>query len=488
MKTLRDFIPANLISEVSGDLGHIIDDIATNSKQVKIQNTLFIALHGVFVDGESFISEAVKNGATAVVVDENFNIEEYKNENIVFVKVVDLKKNVGAIISNFFDNPTNKLKVIAVTGTCGKTSVAFLGQQLFNLLGRRSGLISTIHIDDGVKKIKAEMTTPGMLVLQRHFSEMVKNNLEFCFIEASSHALDQGRLDGTKICGAIFTNASNNEHLDYHKTFENYIEAKKKLFTNLRPDAVAIFNADDIKGSFMVDTTKAKIFSYGLNSQANFSCLYENKFEGINISFNKKKFIQTKLLGLCNIYNLLSIYSMAKSLDIAEEKKIEEALSHIEPVIGRYQTFRHQGKNIIIDYAHKPGAVKSILSDIKTFCKGKIITVFGCGGNRDTSKRPIMTELACKYSDKVVITSDNIRNEDFKSIVYDMVKDLEEENFRKSSIIFDREDAISFAVNLANEGDFVVILGKGHEDYQIIGDKVFSLSDIEIVKNLIKNA
>lgn len=202
MKTLRDFIPSDFICDVAGDLGCIIYDIETNSKQVKTKNTLFIALHGVFVNGEDFISEAIKNGVKAVVVDENFNLEEHKNGNVVFVKIFNLKKNVGTIISNFFDNPTSKLKVIAVTGTCGKTSVAFLGQQLFNLLGKRSGLISTVHIDDGIKKVKSEMTTPGMLVLQRYFAEMVKNNLEFCFMEASSHALDQGRLDGSKICGA----------------------------------------------------------------------------------------------------------------------------------------------------------------------------------------------------------------------------------------------------------------------------------------------
>jgi UDP-N-acetylmuramoyl-L-alanyl-D-glutamate--2,6-diaminopimelate ligase len=487
MKTLRDFIPSDFICDVAGDLGCIIDDIETNSKQVKTKDPLFIALRGVFVNGEDFISEAIKNGAKAVVVDENFNLEEHKNGNVVFVKIFNLKKNVGTIISNFFDNPTNKLKVIAVTGTCGKTSVAFLGQQLFNLLGKRSGLISTVHIDDGVKKVKSEMTTPGMLVLQRYFAEMVKNNLEFCFMEASSHALDQGRLDGSKICGAIFTNASDHEHLDYHKNFENYLEAKKKLFTNLPPDAVAVFNADDAKGSFMVDACKAKTFSFALKSQANFSCLYENKFEGINISFDKKKFIQMKLLGLCNVYNILAIYSMAKALNVAEEEKIEEALSHMEPVIGRFHIFRYKGKNIIIDYAHKPGAVKSILSDIKSFCKGEITTVLGCGGNRDASKRPIMTEMACEYSDKVIVTSDNVRTEGFKPIVYDMVRDLSEINFRKSAIIFDRKAAISFAVNNAKEGDFVVILGKGHEDYQIIDDKVFSLSDIEVVKNLIKD-
>ena len=416
MKTLRDFIPANLIAETLGDLECIIDEIETNSKKIKIKNTLFIALHGVSVNGEDFIPEAIQNGAHAVIVDENFNFARYKISNVVFVKIFDLKKNIGTIICNFFDNPTQKLKVIAVTGTCGKTSVASLGQQLFNLLGKKSGLISTVHIDDGAQKIKAEMTTPGTLVLQRHFAEMVKNNLEFCFIEASSHALDQGRLDGTKICGAIFTNASNNEHLDYHKTFENYLEAKKKLFTNLQPDAVAIFNADDTKGPFMVDSSKAKTFSFGLKSQADFSCLYENKFEGINISFDKKKFIQMKLLGLCNVYNILAVYSVTKALNVAEQEKIEEALLHIEPVIGRFQTFRYQGKNIIIDYAHKPGAVKSILSDIKSFCFGEITTVIGCGGNRDSSKRPIMTKMACEYSDKVVVTSDNIRKEDFKNI------------------------------------------------------------------------
>lgn len=487
MKTLKDFIPNNLIADVDGDLACAIDEIETNSKKVKNQNTLFIALHGVLVNGENFISEALKNGAKAVLVDANFSSNVKKNGDVVFVKVYDLKKNIGTIISNFFDNPTEKLKVIAVTGTCGKTSVAFLGQQLFNLLGRRSGLISTIHIDDGINIIKAEQTTPGILVLQRHFAAMVKNNLEFCFIEASSHALDQGRLDGTKIFAAIFTNAFNNEHLDYHKTFDNYLAAKKKLFTNLSKEAFAIFNSDDEKGNFMIEDCKAQLFSFGINSDANFSCTYESNFECARIAFDGKKFIQTKVLGVCNVYNLLAIYSVSKILGIDEEK-IEGAIENLEPVIGRFQVLKSKkGINVIIDYAHKPGAMESVLKDVKSFCKGKIITVFGCGGNRDTSKRPIMTEMACKYSDTVVITSDNVRHENFKNIVGDMVRDLSEENFRKSLVIFDREQAIVFAMSMAKREDFVVILGKGHEDYQIIGDKVFSLSDIEVVKKLIED-
>ena len=374
-----------------------------------------------------------------------------------------------------------------MTGTCGKTSVAFLGQQLFNLLGKKSGLISTIHIDDGEKIVKADMTTPGILVLQKYFHEMVKNGLEFCFMEASSHALDQDRLSGTKVFAAIFTNASDHEHLDYHKNFENYIEAKKKLFTNLDKNSFALFNADDEKGTFMVKNCFARKFSYGINSAADFSCVFDNDVEGLKLSFDNKNFLQPKLLSSSNAYNVLAVYAAAKICKIADEKSIEEALEKLEPVVGRFQKFNYRGIKIIVDYAHKPRAVEAILENIRSFCQKKVITVFGCGGNRDSSKRPIMTELACKYSDKVIITTDNIRTEGFKNIVTDMVRELSEKNFRNTSIIFDRKAAILFAVNNAEAGDFVVILGKGHEDYQIIDDKIFSLSDIEIVENLIKN-
>lgn len=486
-KLLKNFIPEKIIADVWGKLDQEIDDIEVNSKKITQQNTLFIALQGVFVNGEDFIGEAIENGVKAILVSENFDITQYKRENITFVKVFDIKNNFWKIVSNFFDNPTEKLKVIAVTGTCGKTSVASLGQQLFNFLGRKSGLISTIHIDDGNKIIPSKMTTPGVLDLQRHFYDMVQNNVEFCFIEASSHALDQGRLNGTKIYGAIFTNVSNNEHLDYHKTFQNYIEAKKTLFTHLERDSFAIFNVDDEYGNFMMKDSVANKFSFGLDNKSDFSCLFENDVDGLKISFDKKKFIPTKLLGKSNVYNLLAVYAAAKISQIATEVEVEGAIKKLEPVIGRFQIFRYKGINVVVDYAHKPQALKTILENIRSFCKRKIITVFGCGGERDTSKRSIMTETACALSDEVIITSDNTRHENFKNIVSDMVKTLSEDDFRKVSVVFSRKSSINFAISIANEGDFVAILGKGHENYQIIGDKVFNFSDIEFIENLVKN-
>ena len=485
-KTLKEFIPEELIAQVVGSLDVKIEDIEEDTRCLKNKNTLFVALLGIQVNGEKFIDDAIEKGAVAILVNKDFNWKKFQNPPVTFVKIVDLKKNFHKIVCNFYDHPSNKLKIVAVTGTCGKTSVSFLGQQLFNSLGKKSGLISTVQIDDGQNIEKAKMTTPGVTILQRTFYQMLQNGLEYCFTEASSHALDQDRLKGTKIFAAIFTNISNNEHLDYHKTFDNYLSAKKKLADNLDSNALLIFNADDYFVEKLVQDSRAKKFSYGFSSNVDFTCLFQNKIEGLEFSFDDgQNFIKTPLLGLGNVYNVLAVTLLAKTVGLTN---FEEGIKSLKPIIGRYQIYNYKGVNVIVDFAHKVGAFESIFHDVQIWKKGKVVTVFGCGGCRDKTKRPLMTHSACRYSDLVVITTDNIRTENFRDIVKDMISTLLEEFFRKVVIMFDRQEAIKFAMQNAHEGDCVLILGKGHESEQIIGIKVSHLSDIEFVENLIKDA
>lgn len=462
---LKELLHAIPVLQVVGPLEVEVDAIAFDSRQVQ-QGTLFVAVRGVHTDGHLFVGKAVEGKAVAVVVEE---LPEHTDDAVTYVQVSDSAYALGVLAANFYGNPSQELKLVGVTGTNGKTTVATLLYNLFRQLGYRVGLLSTVENRIGEKVVPATHTTPDPVALNKLMRQMVDDGCDYCFMEVSSHAIVQQRIVGLKFAGGIFTNITH-DHLDFHKTFENYIKAKKKFFDDLDRYAFALTNVDDRNGNVMLQNTVAHRKTYGLHNMADFKAkVLESHFDGMLLQIDSHD-LWVKLVGGFNAYNLLAVYSAAILLE-QETSKVLVALSEISGAEGRFETVRSKNGVVgIVDYAHTPDAVENVLETIKNLRHEgqQIITVLGCGGDRDKTKRPEMANVALKYSDKLIITSDNPRTEDPLQIIKDMEAGVPVEKKKNTFSIADRREAIRAACHLASPGDIVLVAGKGHEKYQEI--------------------
>lgn len=443
--------------------------------------SVFVAQKGATVDGHKFISPAIENGTSIVVCEE---LPEVIPEDITFIKVDDSNKILGELAAAFYQFPSNNLKVVGVTGTNGKTSIATLLYDMFLKLGYNVGLLSTISYRINEKKETASHTTPNALKIQQLLAEMVDAGCEFCFMEVSSHAIHQKRIAGINFAGGVFTNITH-DHLDYHKTFAEYIKAKKDFFDGLAENAFAITNTDDKNGLVMLQNTKAQKVTYSTRSMADFRCkVLENHFDGMLLNLDDHE-IWTRFVGNFNASNLLAVYTTALQLGQNKEE-ILPIISNLQPVQGRFETFRSMdGKFAIVDYAHTPDALKNVLgaiSEIRTRNE-QVITVVGAGGDRDKTKRPEMAKEAILGSDKVILTSDNPRTENPADIIKDMEAGVGGQYKKKVLSIENRKEAIKTAAMLAQTGDIILIAGKGHENYQEINGVKHHFDDSEEIKN-----
>ncbi len=463
----------NLLNEVS------IDSIEMDSRSVR-SNTLFVAIKGVTSDGHEYISKAIEKGAVAIVCQ---NLPEQILSNIVYLQVENSAKILGQLASTFYDFPSKKMTVVGVTGTNGKTTTASLLFNLYTSIGFKCGLLSTIEVKIGDKVLPSTHTTPDAISIQSFMNEMVKNGCTHCFMEVSSHAIDQYRIEGIDFDGAIFTNITH-DHLDYHKTFSHYLDTKKRFFDDLKGSAVSITNIDDKNGNFMLQNTAAKKVSYALKSMGDYRCSILDTFtEGMSLKIEGKE-IYTQLSGEFNAYNILAVYAMASELGMDREV-LDIAISKLKPIQGRFQTVISHVKKIIgiIDYAHTPDALEKLLYEAKRLKKeNNLISVVGCGGNRDREKRPKMAQIACEYSDKVLLTSDNPRDENPVDIIKEMKEGLDGTMLKSTLTIVDRQEAIRTACMLSNAGDIIVIAGKGHETYQEIQGVKHDFDDRKVLE------
>jgi UDP-N-acetylmuramoyl-L-alanyl-D-glutamate--2,6-diaminopimelate ligase len=466
------------VSEISGSIELSVEGINFDSRLVA-RGDVFVAVAGVHVDGHQYIGAAIEKGAVAVVCQ---NIPEGFGGVATFIKVADPGEALGLMASVFFEEPSSKMKVVGVTGTNGKTTTVFLLYQLFNALGYKSGLLSTIENRIGNQIIKSSHTTADALQINQNLKMMADQGCEYCFMEVSSHAIDQNRIAGLKFHGAVFTNITH-DHLDYHLTFENYIKAKKKFFDLLPATAFALVNTDDKNGMVMLQNTSAKKVTSAIKSVADFKAkIIENRFDGLELRINGKD-IWSKLVGTFNAYNLLAAYSVA-ILDGQNEEEVLTALSGLNPVEGRFQVVpSNNGIVAIVDYAHTPDALKNVLQTINDVRDGdeQIITIIGAGGDRDKLKRPVLAKVACQMSDKVILTADNPRTEDPEIILDEMEAGLDVILKRKAVRISNRREAIKTACMIAVKGDIILVAGKGHETYQEIKGVRHHFDDREIL-------
>ena len=481
MKILSDILKSVTVTQKIGNTEIPVTDIIFDSRKVEL-GCLFVSIRGTLSDGHDFIEMAIEKGAKAIICDE---IPENKNVEIVYVQVPDSSKALGQMASEFYNNPSSELSLIGITGTNGKTTTATLLYNMLRKLGYKVGLLSTVrnYIDD--QKIDATHTTPDAVQMNKLIRQMVDSGCEYCFIEVSSHAIDQERIAGLDFEGALFTNITH-DHLDYHKTFAEYIKAKKKFFDDLKPESFALINTDDKNGSVMVQNTKAKVNNYAVRSGADFKAkIIESHFEGSMLTIDNTD-VWTYFVGRFNAYNVLSVYACAILLGF-EKNEVLTALSEMKPVEGRFETFRSQnGITAIVDYAHTPDALLNVLNainQIKTDDQ-ELITVVGAGGDRDKTKRPEMAKIASIESDKVILTSDNPRSEDPNEILEDMKVGVSIENKKKILSIVDRKEGIRTACLLAKKGDIILIAGKGHEIYQEVKGVKHHFDDREVLQQI----
>ena len=483
MAELKDILYKVSLKSSYGDMNAVITGICFDSRKVK-NGFLFVAVAGTTSDGHNFIPKAIELGASVIVCE---NLPEGINEKITYVAVKDSAQALGIIASNFYGNPSEKLKLVGVTGTNGKTTSVTLLYQLLSSIGRRVGLISTVENRIIDRVIPSTHTTPDPIQLNELLRQMVDSGCTHAFMEVSSHAVDQERIAGVKFTGAVFTNITH-DHLDYHKTFENYIKAKKKYFDELSSDAFALVNADDKRGMVMVQNTRAKKYSFGLKKMVDYKGkIITNSIEGLELEVGGKN-VWFKMIGDFNAYNILGVYGAAVLLG-EEADEVLTHLSSLRGAPGRFELIAPGGKvTAIVDYAHTPDALKNVLETIAQFRTGneQVITVVGCGGNRDKTKRPLMASIACRLSDKVVLTSDNPRDEEPIAIIKDMQAGILPTETRKTLVLADREEAIKTACMMAKEKDIVLVAGKGHETYQEIKGVKYPFDDREVVERMLK--
>lgn len=484
MRLLRDLLYKAGATEIQGSTNLAVNIVSSDSRQ-DMTNGLFIAVKGVHSDGHKFIEQAVLSGAIAVVCE---SLPDILKEKITYVVVRDSSHALGIIAANFYGNPSARMKIIGVTGTNGKTTTTTLLFELFRRLGNRCGLISTVknQIEDEV--IPSTHTTPDSIQLQGLFDRMAKANCSHVFMEVSSHAIDQQRIAGTDFELAVFTNITH-DHLDYHKTFDNYLSAKQKFFTNLPATSFALVNADDPHGFQMGEKSRARIKTYGLSKAADFSCrILEKQLTGMLLRIDNEE-LWTPLIGNFNAYNLLAVYGVAVLLGY-DRKDVLINLSGLKSVEGRFQYLSSpNGITAIVDYAHTPDALKNVLATITDIRSGneQVITVIGCGGDRDVSKRPEMARIAVENSNMVILTSDNPRSENPEEIIEQMKAGVDASNFRKAISITDRREAIKAALALGKTGDIILVAGKGHEKYQEIKGVKYPFDDFKELQENFKN-
>ncbi|MDX5340092.1 MAG: UDP-N-acetylmuramoyl-L-alanyl-D-glutamate--2,6-diaminopimelate ligase [Cyclobacteriaceae bacterium] len=481
MKILKDILYKVSLTSTIGDMEREVKAIVFDSRKVE-EGDAFVAVPGTQVDGHDFIATALEKGATVIVCE---RMPEAIQSNITYVQAQSTAKALGIMASNFYGNPSEKLKVVAVTGTNGKTTTVTLLHQLFVAMGYSTGLLSTVENKISEEIIPATHTTPDAVSVQALLRKMLDSGCTHCFMEASSHAIVQERIAGLKLSGAVFTNITH-DHLDYHGTFDEYIKAKKKMFDELPKDAFALVNADDKRGMVMLQNCKASHHTFSLKSDSDFKAkILSNTLEGLELDINGK-LIWFRLIGSFNAYNLLGVLGAAVLLGEDEEEVLRE-LSGIRGAKGRFDRISIGGITAIVDYAHTPDALENVLKTINGVRNGneQLITVVGCGGNRDKTKRPTMAKIAVTESDKAIFTSDNPRFEEPMDILKDMQAGIGPSELRKTLTIEDRREAIRTAAMLSKKGDIILIAGKGHEDYQEIKGVKHHFDDAEVVTEIL---
>jgi len=483
MKYLSDIIDGLAFTGLQGSADMEITAVVFDSRKV-VPGSLFVAIKGTVSDGHAFIDQAINDGAVAVICEE---LPAHVTGEVDFLMVADSSLALGTLAANFYDNPSAKLKLVGVTGTNGKTTIATLLYKLFRDLGYKCGLLSTVENQVNGQVHAATHTTPDPVELNRFMSLMVEQGCDYCFMEVSSHAIAQHRIAGLTFAGGIFSNLTH-DHLDYHKTFDSYLKAKKAFFDDLPVNAFALTNSDDKNGNVMLQNTRAHKKTYGLKSMADYKArIMENRFEGMLLQIDGEE-VWFKMVGSFNACNILAVYAAAMLLE-QDKTKILTSLSKLTGARGRFEYIVAPNKVIgIVDYAHSPDAVENILTTIHNIRKGneKVITVIGCGGDRDKTKRPIMAHTACEWSDKVILTSDNPRSEDPAQIIKDMEQGVDAAFRRHVLSITDRREAIKTAVMLAQPGDIVLVAGKGHENYQEVKGVKHHFDDKEELGEIFK--
>lgn len=479
---LRDLLYKTSIRSVNGDTNIAVSSLYTDSREVT-EGSCFIAVKGTATDGHSFIETAIEKGAIAIVCEQ---MPSTIKEGITYVQVDNSAAAAGWMAHSFYGEPTSHFKLIGVTGTNGKTTIATLLFKLFTSLGYKCGLVSTVQYQVGETIIPSTHTTPDAISLNRLLKQMLDEGCSYVFMECSSHAIEQQRIAGLQFAGALFSNITH-DHLDYHKTFDEYIRVKKSWFDELPKTAFAISNADDKRGAVMLQNTAAKKYFYSLKTMAAFKGkILDNSLAGLHMTVNDVE-VHFKLIGEFNAYNLLAVYGAAVCLG-EEKQNVLLNLSSMDGAEGRFDYTISATQKIvgIVDYAHTPDALLNVLATIKNLRQGheKIITVVGCGGNRDKTKRPVMAEVACEYSDKVIFTSDNPRNEDPLEIIKDMEAGVSVVARKKYISIADRREAIKTAVSLGDKEDIVLIAGKGHEKYQEIKGVKHAFDDKKVLAEM----
>lgn len=479
---LQDILYKVSIRSVQGNTGVAIQGLQLDSRALK-PGDCFIAMKGTKTNGNEFVENAVEKGAIAIVCE---TMPAIIHEHVTYVQVDNTAEAAGYMSHNFYGEPSLKVKLVGVTGTNGKTTIATLLWKLFTALGYKCGLISTVQNQVGSKIIEATHTTPDAVSLNALLKQMVEEGCTHVFMECSSHAIHQGRITGLQFRAALFSNITH-DHLDYHKTFDEYIRVKKSWFDQLPATAVAISNADDKRGAVMLQNTAAKKLFYSLKTMADFKGkILDNSLDGLHMTVNERE-VYFRLIGEFNAYNLLAVYGAAISLG-ENNDTVLQVLSSLDGAEGRfdYQVSSKEKIKGIVDYAHTPDALLNVLATIKNLRRGneQVITVVGCGGDRDKTKRPVMAEVACEYSDKVILTSDNPRSEDPLEILKDMQAGVNAAAKKKVIAIADRKEAIKTAVNLAANDDIVLIAGKGHEKYQDIKGVKYDFDDKKILNEM----
>ena len=478
MKKISALIEKIKTTGIIGDIEQEVKGIDSDSRNIKPQY-MFIAVKGTTVDGHKFIGKAIELGATAILCED---MPEEVKEGITYITVKDSQLALGQLASAWYNYPSEKLKLVGVTGTNGKTTIATLLYKMFKIFGEKTGLLSTVCNYVGEKAVPSTHTTPDPISLNSLLSDMVEEGCTYAFMEVSSHSADQKRIGGLAFDGGIFTNLTR-DHMDYHKTVDAYLKAKKSFFDSLSKNAFALTNADDRNGEVMLQNCKARKSSYSLKSMAEFKGkIIESRIDGTTLQINNRE-VETLFVGKFNAYNLLAVYGAACLLG-KEAEEVLTVLSMLVPVSGRFQTLSKGGVTAIVDYAHTPDAITNVLQSITEVIRGKgeIISVIGAGGNRDKGKRPLMAQEAIKLSSKVILTSDNPRDEEPEQIIAEMKEGLSAAQLKKTLSITDRREAIRLAIQLAKPGDVVLVAGKGHEDYQEIKGVKYHFDDREEIE------
>lgn len=482
MKVVRDIVYGISLKQVIGSMDATVDTLILDSRKA-IDGSLFFAVSGTRFDGHDFISTVIEQGCKVIIAEKEVAVPE----GITLIITDNSHKAAGIVASNFYGEPSKQLRLVGITGTNGKTTTTTLLYNLFSKLGYKTGLLSTVVNKIGEEAIPSTHTTPDPIALNELLAKMVEQNCEYCFMEVSSHAIHQHRIAGLEFAGGVFTNITH-DHLDYHNTFKEYLDVKKKFFDDLPASAFALTNVDDKNGRVMVQNTRAKIATYAMKSPADYKVkVLENQFSGLVLNINNKE-VWSRLIGDFNAYNLLTAFAVSVLLG-EDEDEVLTVLSALESVEGRFQYFiSDNGVVAIIDYAHTPDALENVLKTIANVrTKNETLyTIIGCGGDRDKTKRPEMAKIACELSDKVILTSDNPRSEDPNQIIEEMNAGVPGHHFKKTLSVTDRKQAIKTAISMAEKGDIILIAGKGHEKYQEINGVKHDFDDRQIAFELFK--